>query len=90
MGFQYYPDSNMKYCVLLFMLACVVFIFYSITDIVNKQLIFQTNFGIGSETNLVDYKQIEATSKYGNRVGQKYEHFILKQAEVYYFFQGKK
>ena len=81
-GFQYYPNSEMKYCVLLLMIAGVLVFIYSLIHIVRNQLKFQTNFGIGNESNLLDHKKIEADSKHGKRAGDKYEAYILKQAEV--------
>lgn len=81
-GFQYYPNSNMKYCVLFFMIFSVLVFMYSIVHIVRSQLRFQTNFDVGNEAFLIDHKTIVADSKHGKRTGDKYEVYILKQAEV--------
>jgi quinol-cytochrome oxidoreductase complex cytochrome b subunit len=81
-GFQYYPNSDMKYCVLFFMICSVLMFMYSIVYIIRSQLKFQTNFGTGSDAFLIDHKKIEADSKHGKRTGDKYEVYILKQAEV--------
>jgi hypothetical protein len=84
-GFQYYPRSDMKYCVLFFMIFSMLLFMYSIVYIVQSQMKFQTNFGCGSEASLIDHKKIVADSKHGKRTGDKYEAYILKQAEVNIF-----
>ena len=75
MGFQYYPENNMKYVVLIVMLAGLTFNIYGIREIVHNQLSLQSNFE-HTIIPLVDHNVIVANSKHGKRAGIKYDEYI--------------
>ena len=80
MGFQYFPENDMRYVVLAIMILGLSFYVYGVRTIVYNQLLLQSNFRDGA--CMMDSDQIVAASKHGKRAGINYVDYIYNEASI--------